>query len=119
MVLGAGDVAWVELNPTLGTEQAGRRPGLILSDAGYNERTGRVLVCPITRSPRPWTFHVPIPPGLKVEGMVMVDQVRMLDGRLRVFDYVDTLPAATLAEVRGRLANLAGILVGTDLGSFE
>ncbi len=109
MPLTAGDVAWVELDPTRGTEQAGRRPGLILSDAAYNQRAGRVLVCPITRSTRPWTFHVPIPPGLNVEGVVMVDQVRMLHLTSRVFDYIDSLPPATLAEVRGMLANLAGI----------
>lgn len=107
----AGDVVWVELYPAKGTEQNGRRPGLILSDARYNERVGRVLACPVTRSLRPWTFHVPIPPGPKVEGSVMVDQVRMLHRESRNFQYIDTLPAATLAEVRGRLANLAGIVL--------
>lgn len=111
MPLTAGDVAWAELDPVLGTEQAGRRPALILSDAEYNERSGRVLACPITTSPRPWTFHVAIPPGLEVEGMVMVDQVRMLHRELRVFGYIATLPPATLAEVRGRLASLAGIVL--------
>lgn len=110
-MLKAGDVAWVDLDPATGTEQNGRRLGLIFSDASYNERTGRVLACPITRSLRPWTFHVPIPPGLRVKCAVIVDQVRMLHRALRVFQYIDTLPPATLAEVRGRLANLAGIVL--------
>lgn len=109
LALSAGDVAWVELDPALGTEQAGRRPGLILTDAGYHVRTRRALVCPITRNLREWTFHVPIPPGLQVHGAVMVDQIRMVDREFRVFDYIATLPEATLAQVRALLSALIGL----------
>ena len=105
----AGDVAWVELDPVFGTEQAGRRPALILTDHGYHVRAGRALICPITRNRREWTFHVPIPPGLRVEGMVMVDQIRMVDRAFRLFDYIDTLPPEVVADVRGRLAGLVGL----------
>ena len=56
---------------------------------------------------------MPIPPGLNMAGVVMVDQVRMLHLTSRVFGYIETLPPATLGEVRGRLANLAGILQPT------
>ena len=104
-----GDVAWVELDPVLGTEQAGRRPGLIVTGTGYNIRAGRALVCPITRSRREWTFHVPLPPGLRVEGMIMVDQIRVVDRARRIFDYIDTVPAEVMADVRGRLAGLVGL----------
>ena len=102
-------MAWVELDPVLGTEQAGRRPGLILTDSEYHLRSRRALVCPITKSDREWTFHVPIPLGLRVEGYVMVDQVRMVERELRVFEYMETLPDETVATVRGKLAYLVGI----------
>lgn len=105
----AGDIAWVELGAALGSEQQGRRPGLVLTSSEYHLRTRRALVCPITRNLREWTFHVPIPPGLRVEGAVMVDQVRMIDRQSRLFGYMETLPPETLAQVRGRLAALAGI----------
>ena len=49
-----------------------------------------------------------IPEGLKVQGMLMVDQLRMIDRASRLFDVVATVPPETLAEVRGRLAALAG-----------
>ncbi|HWN53049.1 MAG TPA: type II toxin-antitoxin system PemK/MazF family toxin [Xanthobacteraceae bacterium] len=41
-----GDVAWVEFDPVMGTEQAGRRPALVLSDRTYHEvsRTGIVAI---------------------------------------------------------------------------
>ena len=112
MTPNAGDVVWVERDPVRGSEQAGRRPGLVITDEGYQRRTRRVLICPITRSTREWTFHVPIPPGLRVTGAVMADQIRMVDHELRVFGYIDTLPPGTVAEVRARLAVLIGVAAG-------
>ena len=111
MLPDAGDVAWIELGDTLGTEQAGRRPALILTDRGYNQRTGRALICPITKREKPWTFHVPIPAGLDVEGAVMVDQVRVVSIPHRVFDHICVLPPTIVTQVRGLLAALAGIAV--------
>ena len=111
MPLHAGDIAWVDLGRTLGTEQAGRRPGLILTDWSYTELTNRALICPITRRDKPWTFHVPVPVGLKVEGFVMVDQVRMVDVRHRVFEHIGVLPVSVVTQVKGLLATLAGISV--------
>src|SRR3954454_23651975 len=106
--LNAGDVAWVIFDPALSTEQAGRRAALVLTSQAYHQRARRALVAPITRNPREWTFHVPIPSGLKGDGAVMVDQVRMIDRVARVFDVFTTLPDETVPELRGRLAALIG-----------
>ncbi|HUP59176.1 MAG TPA: type II toxin-antitoxin system PemK/MazF family toxin [Thermoanaerobaculia bacterium] len=38
-----GDIYWAELNPTVGHEQAGQRPVVILSDDVFNERSGTVI----------------------------------------------------------------------------
>lgn len=43
-----GDVLWIDFSPTLGTEQSGRRPALVLSETTYNHASGRALVAPIT-----------------------------------------------------------------------
>ncbi len=44
----AGDIAWIDLDPVRGTEQSGRRPAIVLTDAGFNARYARSIVCPIT-----------------------------------------------------------------------
>lgn len=36
----AGDVVWLHFNPQAGHEQAGHRPAVVLSPAGYNGKTG-------------------------------------------------------------------------------
>lgn len=111
MIPEAGDIAWFDFNPVKGTEQAGRRPGLILTTAGYHERSGRAVVCPITSKGAHWTFNVTLPAGLKTKGWVLVDQVRTVERADRMFDWIETVPAELLAEVRGRLAALLNIYV--------
>jgi mRNA interferase MazF len=109
VLLRAGDVVWAELDPVLGTEQAGRRPALVLTSEEYHRRSRRAFVCPITGSSREWTFHVPIPEGLSVRGAIMVDQARMVEREARLFGFIEKLSPATLAQVRARLAVLVGI----------
>jgi mRNA interferase MazF len=103
-----GDIAWVDFDPVLGTEQAGRRPALVLTDKSYHEQSWRAVVCPITTKMRVWPFNVALPPGLKTTGMVLVDQVRSIDRSKRMFDVIETVPVAVIAEVRGRLLALLG-----------
>jgi mRNA interferase MazF len=101
-----GDVAWVELDPVLGTEQAGRRPALVLSDRAYHEVSRRAVVCPISIRARPWAFNVPLPEGMITTGMVLVDQIRTIDRAQRMFAIIEHAPDAVIADVRGRLAAL-------------
>lgn len=43
-----GDIYWAELNPTVGHEQAGQRPVVILSHDIFNDRSGIVIAVAIT-----------------------------------------------------------------------
>jgi mRNA interferase MazF len=111
MLPDAGDIAWVELDPIRGTEQAGRRPALLISSRAYHELTVRAVVCPITKTGRAWPFDVAIPPTYETRGFVLVDQVRTIDRSQRMFDIIETVSPNFLAEIRGHLASLLGIPV--------
>ena len=104
----AGDIAWVELGPVKGSEQDGRRPALILSEAGYHEISRRAVICPISSTDRPWPFHVPLPAGLATTGVVLIDQIRTIDRPERMFDFVERVPDAVLSNIRNRVAALLG-----------
>lgn len=108
MALDAGDIAWVELGPVMGSEQDGRRPALIVSDSAYHSISGRAVICPVSKTERPWPFHVPLPEGLITSGVVLTDQIRTIDRPSRMFDIVERVPQAVLANVRDRLAALLG-----------
>ena len=81
-----GDIRWADLAPTKGSQQAGRRPVVILSDHIFNERSGTVIAMAITsQEPR-----VRFPLALELTAVrlpkrswVKISQIRTLSvGRL-------------------------------------
>lgn len=111
MALETGDIAWVESDPVKGTEQAGRRPAMVLTSSGYHRRSGRAVVCPISSAGASWVFNVALPSGMKTRGSVLVDQVRTIERSERLFDVIERASPELVADVRGRLAALLGFEV--------
>ncbi|MBB5047236.1 mRNA interferase MazF [Rhodopseudomonas rhenobacensis] len=109
----AGDIAWVDLDDTRGSEQSGRRPALVLTSQAFHEVSRRAVVCPITSKIRHWPTNITLPQGMKTKGMIMVDQVRSIDRAERLFDIIEQAPAQIVDDVRGKLAVLLGIDVAT------
>ena len=60
-----GDIIWANLDPTLGHEQSGSRPVLILSQDVFNDRSGTVIAVVLTsQQPKasfPLTFELSDP----------------------------------------------------------
>ncbi|MBI3359754.1 MAG: endoribonuclease MazF [Chloroflexi bacterium] len=101
-----GDVVWITLNPQAGHEQAGRRPALVLSPAAYNGKVGLAVLCPTTNQVKGYPFEVLIPEGQPVTGVILADQVKCLDWRVRKAELLSKLPAETVLEVLGKLLTL-------------
>ncbi len=101
-----GDVVWVSLNPQAGHEQAGRRSALVVSPQAYNAKVGLAVLCPITSQVKGYPFEVAVPPGLKVAGAILSDQVKSLDWRARRATLLCRLPHRTTREVLAKLAVL-------------
>ena len=74
-----GDFVWLNFDPQSGHEQKGRRTAIIVSNTLFNEKTGLAFACPTTTKDRSYPFHVHIPAGLPVHGVIMVDQVKSID----------------------------------------
>ncbi|MBI5165007.1 MAG: endoribonuclease MazF [Magnetospirillum sp.] len=105
----AGDLIWLDFNPQAGREQAGRRPALVLSPAGYNQRARLCVVCPVTGQAKGYPFEVPLPEGGVILGVVLSDQVRSLSWEARNAVVIARAPAVVLAEVRQRAKALLGL----------
>ena len=106
----SGDLHWADLDGFVGTEQGGRRPVLIVSENFYNLRSNRVFVCPISSRARGWATEVKLSDGLPISGVILADQIRALDRKARIFDYIAHIPAVDMAAVRDVIALLLGIL---------
>jgi len=104
-----GDIVWIELNPTIGHEQSGHRPAIVLTPRQYNARSGLCIVGPITSSVRGYPFEVAIPHGHAISGVILVDHVRSVSWEKRYVKVNGVAPAELLDEVRERLAALLQI----------
>ncbi|HTV29671.1 MAG TPA: type II toxin-antitoxin system PemK/MazF family toxin [Xanthobacteraceae bacterium] len=109
--LEAGDIVWVDFGPPFGHEQSGRRPALVVSPRAYNERSSLVVVCPITRKVDAWALKVEIRGNTRVQGAVIVDQVRSIDRVARFTRKTERAGNDTLDRVYGMFAALFGIPV--------
>lgn len=98
-----GHVIWMDFDPQLGREQAGRRPALVLSPASYNDNTQLALICPITTQVKGFRFEVPVPDGLPVTGVILSDHIKSLDWWHRHAEYACKVPDSVVAEVRARI----------------
>lgn len=105
----SGDIAWVDFDPVLGTEQAGRRPALVLSERLYHEASRRSVVCPITSRAREWSFNIVLPEGMRTKGVVLVDQIRTVDRVERMFGIIERVPDKVLFDVRSLIVALLGL----------
>ncbi len=78
----AGEVWDLFLDPSIGHEQGGHRPALVVSSDHFNQvENGLHMVVPITGTNRNIRFHLPINPpdgGLAKESVLMCDQARSL-----------------------------------------
>lgn len=79
-----GEVYWVSLDPTIGSEIAKTRPCVIVSNDRGNQYAARVIVAAITSRgiERTYPFEVLLQPddgGLSETSKVLLDQIRTVD----------------------------------------
>jgi mRNA interferase MazF len=101
-----GDLVWLEFTPQAGSEQAGKRPALIISPRAYNKKVGLTLVCPVTSREKGYPFEVRLPDGLGVTGVILSDQLKSLDWRARKARLIAHAPAQLVAQVTSKILPL-------------
>ncbi len=108
-VFDRGDIVTVPLDPTIGHEQRGTRPVLVLTTKTFNQ-LGDVLVAPITQGgdfARYAGFAVSLTgTGCKTQGVALVNKVRMLDLVARKARKVERVPQEVINDALGRLMAL-------------
>ena len=78
----------------------------MISPAAYNRASSLALLCPITSRAKGYPFEVPLPPGLAAAGVVLADQVRSLDWKVRSAALAGRAPDAVIQDVLARLEPL-------------
>ena len=107
-----GEIWLVNLNPVRGHEQAGYRPGLIVSVDGFNHGpAGLVIIVPITSKEKGIVFHVEIKPpesGLSKRSFVKCEDIRSIS-KERLDRCLGKVSVKTMREVDDRIKILLGL----------
>jgi len=104
-----GHFIFLDFTPHAGTEQAGRRPALVLSPLNYNIATGHIFAVPLTTKDKPSSFDVPVPKGAKLTGFILANQLRDLDWIARNAEFHSQCDTETMCEVLGRIEAILAI----------
>jgi mRNA interferase MazF len=97
-----GDVYWITLDPSIGSETKKTRPCVIISNDGQNKKSSRIIIAPITSNVNkvyPFEAHVVV---LGREGKTMLDQIRSVD-KARLGDYITSFDIDTLIDIETAL----------------
>lgn len=104
-----GDIYHVDLSPIRGREQAGARYVVIVSPRAFNV-LGTPLVCPITQGgdfARHVGFAVTLSgAGTQAHGVILCNQLRVLDMQARNARFVERLPDFVMEEVLSKILPL-------------
>ena len=99
-----GEVYWVGLDPIEGSEQAGTRPGVVVSRNAINQYSPVVVICPLT-SARDLTRRYPSDVlvrapegGMQVDSVVLTLQVRAV-AKSSLHQCLGELKPDTMAQV--------------------
>ncbi|MGA3025128.1 MAG: type II toxin-antitoxin system PemK/MazF family toxin [Bryobacteraceae bacterium] len=121
MRLGRGAVVVVELDPTIGHEQHGVRPCVVVSDPDVisDQRFPLVCVVPVTGTPGEGLLYPLLAPGqsgLARQSFALIDQLRSIDKRRirRVFGELARDEMTAIDEGLAAFLGLAGRLQGAD-----
>ena len=95
-----GDIHYADLSQTIGCEQGGVRPVLIIQNNIGNLYSPTVIVAPITGKAKKWLpTHVILHcTGLYKRSCVMLEQLRTID-KDRLVDYIGRLEQSQLNKI--------------------
>jgi mRNA interferase MazF len=89
----------VDFDPQAGHEQKGRRPALVISNDLFNKYSEMAIVCPITSTDKNHPLHIRLNDKTKTSGVILCDQVKTMDIKIRNFKYLESIPEDILENV--------------------
>jgi mRNA interferase MazF len=93
-----GDVYWVNLDPTIGTEIKKTRPAVVVSNDACNKHGSRIVVVPMTSNVTSLFPGEAVVRIAKRDARVLGDQIRSID-KARLGKKIGALSRNELADV--------------------
>ena len=106
-----GEMYYADLSPSVGSEQDGFRPVLVIQNNTGNRHSPTVVVAAITGRPKknlPTHYLLPAGNGLEMPSIVLLEQVRTID-KLRLGSYIGWLDDNTMQGIDRAIAVSMGL----------
>ncbi len=112
-----GDIVLCDLNPVLGTEQAGIRPVVVVQIDQANDVSPHTIIAPFTSKIRRALLpsHVFVPAGvggLNQDSVILCEQIRVID-KSRIIKFIGHLDDNYIEQLDLALSTILG-LQGTN-----
>ena len=94
-----GQIIKINFAPTVGHEQSGYRPAVVVSNNYGLSRHNVVYVCPITNTNKPYPTHIPLDDRTITTGVVLCEHMKSADLSSRLYTYVEDMPSDIFEKV--------------------
>ena len=94
-----GDIIKLDFSPTVGHEQSGNRPAVVVSNDFAISKTNLVYVAPITKAIRHFPLHVQLDDRTTIKGEILCEQVKAVDLNAQQHTLIEHLPNDILERV--------------------
>ncbi|MBD2361944.1 type II toxin-antitoxin system PemK/MazF family toxin [Anabaena minutissima FACHB-250] len=113
-----GDIVLCDLNPVVGTEQAGIRPVVIVQIDQANAVSPHTIIAPLTSKIRRALLpsHVFIPAGvggLNQDSVILCEQIRVID-KSRIIRFIGHLDENYIEQLALALSTILGLQVNKN-----
>lgn len=109
---GCGDIWLLDLNPTKERDQAGKRPGVIISVDQFNHGPADlVIILPVSTKDKGILFHVRIVPpegGVDSDSFIKCEDIRSIS-KERLYKKLGKITDKTMASIQNRIKILLGL----------
>jgi len=94
-----GSIIKINFNPSVGSEQAGYRPAVVISNNYVISKTNIITICPITTRQGKTALNVMLDDRTITQGVVLCAHNKAVDIKKRPYVIVEQLPQDKLEEV--------------------
>ena len=94
-----GDIVYLDFSPQSGHEQAGRRPGVVISNEQFFLKTKLAIVCRFTYTNNQFPLLIPLFSLNKTTGVILTEHIKCLDVISRNIQFAEKMPKDLLDKI--------------------
>ena len=94
-----GDIISINFDPTIGHEQHGKRPAIVISNYDFNKNTQMIICCPISTNQKEFPTHYILKNTKKIYGAVFLEHIRSFDYNARNISFIEKVKTEELEEI--------------------